>query len=141
MGNVVNENNINITLEPFIEVRGYVETTTQEVMDRLRDPNYDGSIYFIPQNWTITEEVRQHINYSPQMYDMYEPSEIDEMGVDEVMDHITDELFTSFYNKKEELSVNLPKYKTDGTEYTKEDHKKMVEIHMKLMELEEEYNE
>ena len=132
MENVVKENNINITLEPFIEVRGFVETTTQEVMDRLRDPNYDGSIYFIPQNWTITEEVRQH---------MYEPSEIDEMGVDEVMEYITDDLFTSFYDKKEELSVNLPTYKTDGTEYTKEDHNKMVEIHKKLMELEEEYNE
>ena len=104
-------------------------------MDRLRDPNYDGSIYFIPQNWTITEEVRQHINYSPQMYDMYEPSEIDEMGVDEVMEYITDDLFTSFYDKKEELSVNLPTYKTDGTEYTKEDHNKMVEIHKKLIEL------
>ena len=135
MENVVKENNINITLEPYIEVRGYVETTTQEVMDRLRDPNYDGSIYFIPQNWTITEEVRQHINYSPQMYDMYEPSEIDEMSVDEVMDHITDDLFTSFYDKKEELSVNLPTYKTDGTEYTTEDHNKMVEIHKKLIEL------
>jgi len=141
MENVVNENNINITLEPYIEVRGMVETTTQEVMDRLRDPNYDGSIYFIPQNWTITEEVRKHINYSPQIEDMYDVSEINEMGVDEVMDHITDNLFKSSYDSEKKLYLYVPRYKKDGTQYSNEDHNKMVEIYKKQMELEEDTNE